>query len=128
MTARCTVKLDEDLSPMTSVPLVEAGYGVATVVGQGWRGLTGPDLWPRVVAEGVLFITADKGFGDIRAYPPGTHPGIIVLRADHESVVEYGRLIETVVQKHPLESLRGALTIVSPRGIRIRRAPGSAGA
>ena len=121
MTARLTVKLDEDLSPTAAQPVVEAGYTVATVVGQGWGGLKDDVLWPRIVAEGVMFITADKGFGDIRSYPPGTHPGVVVLRADRESVVEYRNLLARLVQKHSLETLRGALTVATPRGIRIRR-------
>jgi predicted nuclease of predicted toxin-antitoxin system len=31
-------------------------------------------------ALGAVLVTADKGFGDIRRFPLGTHHGIVVLR------------------------------------------------
>lgn len=34
--------------------------------------------------EGRLLITLDRGFGEVRAYPPGSHAGIIVLRPDDQ--------------------------------------------
>jgi predicted nuclease of predicted toxin-antitoxin system len=117
------VKLDEDLAPLVATPLEAAGHSVATVHGQGWGGMKDPVLWPKVCDEGRYFITADKGFGDIRAYPPGTHPGIMLLRAEHESIVAYRALVEYVLMRYDLASLRGALTVVSPRGIRVRRSP-----
>ena len=59
------VKLDEPLSGSLATPLRARRYAVATVMAQGWGGTKDPILWPRVKAEGVFFITADKGFGDI---------------------------------------------------------------
>jgi len=115
-------KLDEDLSLLVGEPLRAAGYEVAAVVEQGWGGLSDSELWPRVVAERVFFVTADKGFGDIRAYLPGTHSGILLLRPDRESVLDYRDLVAEVVRIHPLNALVGALVVATPRGIRVRRA------
>jgi len=115
------IKLDEDLSPAIAAPLLAAGHDVATIVGQGWGGMTDPDLWPLVKAEGRFFITADKGFGDIRAYPPGSHPGILVLRPERESIAAFRGLVDEVLQRHNLVSLKGMVTIASPGAIRIRR-------
>jgi hypothetical protein len=116
-------KLDEDLSPLTAEPLIASGYDVRSVSGQGWSGLKDPVLWQRVCAERILFITADKGFGDARQFPPGTHAGIVLLRPDRESIVEYRRLLQLVAARYRLESLVGNLTVVGPRSIRIRRRP-----
>ena len=33
-------------------------------------------------------VTADKGFGDIRTYPPGTHHGILLLRPDEDGIAK----------------------------------------
>ena len=115
------VKLDEDLSLLVAEPLVEAGYMVTSVAEQGWSGKTDVELWPLIVAEGVFFVTADKGFGDIRTYVPGAHPGIIVMRPDRESILEYRSLLARIVKKQDLESLIGCTTVVTPRGIRVRR-------
>jgi len=117
------VKLDEDLSPLVGAPLAAAGHTVATVLQQGWSGLDDVDLWSKVCAEGLLFVTADRAFGDIRTFPPGTHRGIVVLRADRESIAEYGRLVEAVLAKHDLEELVGTITVATPRSIRVRRNP-----
>ena len=115
------VKLDEDLSQSVGRHVSGLGYQVKTVIGQGWGGVQDDELWPRVVAEQIYWITADNGFGDVRLYKPGTHSGILLLRPDEESIAAYIALIEKVVAKHPLETLTGALTVVSPRSIRIRR-------
>ncbi|MDQ3931836.1 MAG: hypothetical protein M3252_03230 [Actinomycetota bacterium] len=32
-----------------------------------------------------LLLTLDRGLGDIRKHPPGTHAGVLVLRLDHQS-------------------------------------------
>lgn len=117
------IKLDEDLSPLVGEPLRTAGYEVVSVVQQNWGGLKDNELWPRVVAEGVFSVTADKGFGDIRTYSPGTHPGILLLRPDRESTLDFMALVELVVRKHPIESLSGATTVATTRGVRIRRKP-----
>jgi predicted nuclease of predicted toxin-antitoxin system len=116
------IKLDEDLSPMVGAPLAAAGHTVRTVVEQGWGGLKDPQLWPKVVAEGPLFLTGDKGFGDLRAYPPGSHPGIVLLRPDRESVVQFRRLVERLLAAHSLDLLQGSVTVVTFRSIRVRRA------
>jgi len=117
------VKLDEDLSPMVAEPLREASFTVATVFAQGWSGLNDKELWRRVVAEGFFFVTADKGFADTRTRPPGTHPGILLLRPQRESIVDLREIVASVVAEHDLESLAGTVTVATPRGIRIRRPP-----
>jgi predicted nuclease of predicted toxin-antitoxin system len=85
------IKLDEDLSKSVRNHIASLGYDVTTVVSQGWGGTEDVDLWPRIVAEKIFWVTADKGFDDIRAHPPGTP-----------------------------EKLIGALTVASHRLIRIR--------
>ena len=117
------VKLDEALSDVLITPLAARGYTVHTVRGQGWGGLKDAVIWPRVVAEGVYFITADKGFGDLRSFAPGTHPGILILRPDRPSIPAYQDLLERVLNKHPLHTLAGCIAVASPRSIRVRRAP-----
>ena len=102
------VKVDEDL-PRAAVDLLrDWGYDAAGVYEQGMSGWKDPELWRAVQAEGRFLVTADKGFGDIRTYPPGTHRGILVL---------LGR----VLASYSLEQLAGCIVVATPRGIRIRR-------
>lgn len=114
------VKLDEDLSPRVSEPLLSRGYSAHSVASQGWCGLPDVQLWSPVQAEQEVLVTADKGFGDIRRFPPGTHAGIVLLRPDRESILDFRTLLTKLLEAHALEDLAGATTAVTPRRIRIR--------
>lgn len=48
----------------------------------------------------------------------------MLLRAERESIVAYRALVEAALARYDLSDLAGALTVVSPRGIRVRRFPG----
>jgi predicted nuclease of predicted toxin-antitoxin system len=117
------VKLDEDLPTLAAEFLASRGYDVRTIAGQNWCGTKDSRLWPMIQREGAFFVTADKGFGDIHRYPPGSHRGVLLLRPDHESAPQFVRLLEVVVSTHSLDQLAGALTVASPGGVRIRRPP-----
>ena len=78
-------------------------------------------MWPLVVRQGEFFTTADKGFGDIRSFPPGTHNGIMVLRPVKESVRSFVELLEATLKNHRLEDLVGTISVAMPARLRIRR-------
>jgi predicted nuclease of predicted toxin-antitoxin system len=121
VTAR--VKIGEDL-PWQIADLVAArGYDVATVMGQGWQGLSDDELWPHVQDEKRWLITADKGFANLRLHSPGSHAGVLLLRASEESRRSYLELAAIALDHLRLEDLAGAVVVVTHRGVRIRRAP-----
>jgi predicted nuclease of predicted toxin-antitoxin system len=115
------VKLDEDLPSSLARPLELRGHVARTVRDQGWSGLKDSQLWPLVAEEQAFFITGDKGFGDLRAYPPGSHHGVLVLRPVVESAPSFRTLLESVLEKQALASLAGAVTVATPGRVRIRR-------
>ncbi|HEY5869434.1 MAG TPA: DUF5615 family PIN-like protein [Candidatus Tectomicrobia bacterium] len=117
------VKVDEDLPDAVARLFIAAGYPATTVRAQGWSGLQDAPLWARIQAEERWLVTADKGFGDVRTYVPGTYVGVILLRAALESRRRYLELAEATVRSVRLEDLTGCLVVVTPRGIRIRRHP-----
>jgi predicted nuclease of predicted toxin-antitoxin system len=117
------VKVDEDLPRQIADLLIDSGYEAATVVEQGWQGLSDEALWPRVQHEGLWLITADKGFADLRQHPPGSHAGVILLRAREESRRAYLELAATALGRIKLEDVAGSIVVVTDRGVRIRRAP-----
>lgn len=49
--------------------------------------------------EKRIFVTFDFDSSDIRAYPPGTHPGIMVIRLDDQSL---GETLSTINKKFSL--------------------------
>jgi len=70
--------------------------------------------------DGRFLITLDKGFGDIRAYPPGSHPGILVLRLADESPVAVRQAVSEVLDHHRLGDLAGTVTVFHRGRLRIR--------
>ncbi len=79
------------------------------------------DLWSRVQADGRWLVTADKGFADLRSHPPGTHAGMLLLRAEPESRQAYLELTARVLERLDLGGVPRALVVASPSGIRIRK-------
>jgi len=92
-----------------------------SVTEQGMGGWKDPELWQAVQREKRFLITADKGFGDIRQYPPGTHAGVLVLRPDQDGIEPVLRLLQQVLSTGSLKAFSGALVVATPRGLRIRR-------
>ncbi len=115
------IKVDEDLPPAVTERLREAGHDDAGVVEQGMSGWKDPGLWEAVQPEGRFLVTSDKGFGDIRAYPPGTHAGILVLRPDQDGIRPLVELTELVLERARLDDLARFVSVATPRGLRTRR-------
>ncbi len=116
-----SVKVDEDLPQEVADTFTEYGYDATTVLRQGWQGIKDNDLWIRVQQEKRWLITADKGFADLRFYPPGTHAGVVLLRLEEESRRGYTELTRQLLQRLDFETVRGAVVVASHRGIRIRK-------
>jgi predicted nuclease of predicted toxin-antitoxin system len=93
------IKADEDLPGSVAVRLREAGYLAETVVEEGMGGTNDPALWRVVQAEGRFLITADKGFADVRKYPPGTHQGVLLLRPNEDGIGPLDALVEMVLRE-----------------------------
>ncbi len=121
MSAR--VKVDEDLPRQIADLMAARGHDAATVLGQGWQGAPDDELWPRVQRERRWLITADKGFADLRRHRPGSHAGVILLRAQEESRRAYMELAGIALERLKLDEIAGAVVVVTYRGVRIRRAP-----
>jgi predicted nuclease of predicted toxin-antitoxin system len=73
-------------------------------------------------AEGRVLVTLDRGLGDIRAYPPGSHTGIIVLRLSDQSAPAVTEAISELADGAELEALAGAVSVLQHGLLRIRRA------
>ena len=117
------VKVDEDLPRQIADLAIAHGYDVSTVLAQGWQGASDEVLWPRVQKERRWLITADKGLANLREHPPGTHSGVILLRAYEESRRAYMELATIALERLKLDEIAGAVVVVTYRGVRIRRAP-----
>ena len=115
-------KVDEDLPREVAHLLRAKGYECSTVLEQGLGGTKDPELWRIVQDHRQFLITADKGFGDVRRFPPGSHGGVLLLRPADDGIQPLLDLVNQALKTvSDFRQLRGLLTIVSPLGLRIRR-------
>ena len=115
------VKVDEDIPPIAATWLREKGYEASTVVQQGMGGWKDDALWQIVQSDQQFLLTADKGFGDIRAHPPGSHSGVLLLRPDVDGIRPILDLLRMVLAEVDIHQLTGTVSVATPRGLRIRR-------
>lgn len=115
------VKVDEDIPPIAAAWLRDQGYEASTVVDQGMGGWKDESLWQAVQADRQFLLTADKGFADIRVYPPGDHAGILLLRPNEDGVRPILELLQMVLVQVNLTRLAGTVAVATPHGLRIRR-------
>jgi hypothetical protein len=112
------VKLDENVPRSANQVLIAAGHDVDTVVEENRAGAIDPQV---AAAVGRLLITLDRGLGDIRTYPPGSHAGILVLRPSDQSPPTVAAALAEVVAGHDLTMLAGTVTVAQRGLLRIRR-------
>jgi predicted nuclease of predicted toxin-antitoxin system len=117
------VKLDENLSNTHAEELRQAGYDRDRVTDEGLLGADDEVVWQQACAEGRFFITLDLDFSDVRRFPPGSHPGILLLRPRSRSRQAVLNLLSRVLSEQPLESLQGCLVVADEIQTRIRRPP-----
>jgi predicted nuclease of predicted toxin-antitoxin system len=114
-------ELDEDVPVSLAGRLGELGVDAETVYGEGLSGRSDPEVLSAASAEGRVVFTLDRGFGNIRAYPPGSHGGVVVFRLDDQSARAVTAAVEGLVLRHDLADLAGAVTVVHRGLLRIRR-------
>ena len=114
------VKLDENLPESLIEIFAQYGHQAITVSQEGLAGAADEPLFEVAKEEGRLFVTLDLDFSDIRAFPPNTHPGIIVIRPRSKGRNTLRRVVQSLLQQVVLETLSGALIIVDEAHIRTR--------
>ncbi len=78
------LKLDENLSRHLKRRLSEFAHDVSTAAEEGLLSQSDLEVASAAKAERCMLLTLDLEFGDLRKYPPGTHPGIVLFRAGHD--------------------------------------------
>lgn len=115
------LKLDENLPHDLTAALADRGHDVHTVHDEQLAALPDPVVVQAAAGEGRIVLTLDRGVGDLRRYPPGSHAGIVVLRPtsqDPDTVID---LVDRFLSTYQLDDLRECTVIVEPDRIRVRR-------
>jgi predicted nuclease of predicted toxin-antitoxin system len=115
------LKLDENLSRHLKPILGSLGHDVTTAAEQGL--LSQPDAAVATAArsQGRLLLTLDVEFADLRKYPPGSHPGVILFRPGTVGLRAVNHYVETFVRQTDLMLLARCVAVVGPDRVRVRR-------
>ena len=113
-------KIDENLPIEVAQLLQGAGYDALTIGDQRMTGEPDPRVAAVCVAEQRVLVTLDLDFADIRTYPPGEFPGIIVLRPHTQAKPSVLALIARLDTLLSAEPLAGNLWILDEFNLRIR--------
>lgn len=115
------LKLDENLSRHLKTQLGDRNHDVATVGDEGL--LSQPDTVVAEAArlEGRVLLTLGLDFADLRKYPPGSHPGIILFRPSSYGPLAVNQFVGDFVRDNDLTAFAGCLVVVDASRIRVRR-------
>jgi predicted nuclease of predicted toxin-antitoxin system len=114
------IKVDENMPFSLAILLRAAGHNVATVLEENLSGEGDRHVLETATKESRLLITFDADFGDIRAYPVGSHAGVVVFRLHDQRWASLREPAERLVTSGLLERLEQGLAIVDENRIRIR--------
>lgn len=114
-------KTDENISRAVVGLLIEHGHDVHTVVDEQLVGQTDLVVIEAAAREDRMVVTTDRGIGDVRLYPPGTHPGILVVHALELRQSVILMLLGTFLVEHDLEEFAGCNVVIEPGSVRVRR-------
>ena len=117
------IKIDENISRHLKPLLIREGYEAATAGEQGLLGKTDVEVGAVAKAEGMLLFILDLEFADLRKFPPGSHPGVVLFRPQGLGPISVNRFILNFVKTTNLPELTGCTVIVDPTRIRVRRPP-----
>lgn len=115
------LKLDENLPHDLAVDLTGRGHDVDSVLDEQLGGQKDAVVVRAASGEDRMLLTLDRGVGDLRHYPPGSHAGVIVLRPANQDAESILQLVDRFLRSNQLEGLRGYIAIVEPQRIRVRR-------
>ena len=118
-------KVDENLHDDIAEALRSRGHDAVTVYDQKMRGDTDARLGEVCRGEGRAIVSFDLDFANVRDYPPGDYPGLIVLRLVDQSRPYVLRIFASVLDLLDREELAGCLWVVEEHRVRIRRADGA---
>ncbi|MBM4340513.1 MAG: hypothetical protein FJ110_13350 [Deltaproteobacteria bacterium] len=117
------IKLDENISRHLKPHLQQVGHDIFTATEEGLTGKSDVEVGASAKSEGLILFTLDLEFADLRKFPPGTHPGIVLFRPLSMGPLATNRFIVNFVKETDMIALAGCTVVVDPTRVRIRRPP-----
>ena len=114
--------IDEDLPRPLAVALRAVGHDAVHIRDTGRGGASDDDVFALAVREERVLVTADLDFSDVRRFTLGSHAGITIARFPNDwTVDEIVTAVMAALEVLGDEDLQGALVIIEPTRIRVRR-------
>ena len=108
---------DENLSATVVAALRAADLDVVAWTEVGERGASDDAVMDQAKALSRVLVTRDLDFSDILAFPPGSHPGIVVCRFPNITPpATLGRELAGFLAGCDHELLHGSLAVLEPGG------------
>ena len=114
------LKLDENLSRHLKPVLIELGHDVLTAADENLLSHPDTEIAQAAKDEQRMLMTLDVEFADLRKYPPGSHPGVILLRPLSLSPISVNEFITDFVRRTDLDKLAACVAVVDPVHVRVR--------
>lgn len=113
-------KIDENV-PIDAIDMLSrAGHDCKTVYDEDLGGAPDERIAEVCRTEQRVLITLDLDFADIRRYPPGSYPGIVVLRPRKPDCIQTMNLLGRAITLLASVPVVGRLWIVEPDRVRVR--------
>ncbi len=96
------------------------GHPADTVHSEGLSGSKDSKIAEAARADGRVIFTLDKGFADIRAYPPKDYPGLVLFRPPSSGRGAILGFVRNRIADLVAINLAGQLVVVTERGLRVR--------
>lgn len=116
------LKLDENLPGRATNGFEAFRHDVDTAADEGLAGHDDAALLEAATRDGRLLVTMDRGLGDVRSYPPGTHAGVLVVRIEDQSPRAIAAAVDLICATVDLEDLAGCIAVFRRGDLRVRRA------
>jgi len=91
--------VDECVSNQTVIFLEKLGCNVTKVQNIGLEGKEDEIILKYAQERNLTLVTYDRGFGNIRKYPPSTHSGIIIIKVLLEKEKRFKETLFVVDEK-----------------------------
>jgi predicted nuclease of predicted toxin-antitoxin system len=115
------LKLDENLSRHLRPALIALGHDVLTAADENLLSRPDVEVAGSAAREGRMLLTLDVEFADLRKYPPGSHPGIVLFRPVSLGPLSVNRFVERFVRSTDISQLHGCVAVVEPHSVRVRQ-------
>lgn len=114
------LKLDEKFSRHLKPVLMALGHDTLTAADENLLSRPDTEIAHASKREKRMVLTLDIEFADLRKYPPGSHPGIILFRPQSLSPLSVNKFIADFIGRTELDKLAACVAVVDPVHVRVR--------